>query len=780
MEPAVETFGKSAFIRAIGYVSTLCFASMILFAALDIIFPLPTHKLYPEPSKTVFDRNGRIMRVFLAPDDMWRMPVELDSISATLRLAVITYEDRHFYHHFGIDPVAVIRAAAADIGARDFVQGASTITMQVARMIEPKERTIGGKLIEAFRAIQLEMEYTKDEILALYLNHAPYGGNIVGVKAASYLYFGKSPVQVSVGDAALLAAIPNSPNRLRPDLNPDRALKARTRVLEILEAEGGISSSQKADALSEPIAVERFSMPFEIPHLSVYLQNRYPRSEHLVTTIDSDIQKLAERMLSSRLGQLGSKGIRNGAAVVIDNESRDLLAMVGSSGFFDIASEGQVNGAMSPRSPGSALKPFAYALCLDRGIISPQSMLYDVPVNYSGYSPENYDSKYHGAVSARQALVSSFNVPAVGLCARLGENGIYEFLRNAGISTLTNPKQHYGLSLILGGCEVTLLELTNLYVGLANEGGFAECHLLKDEQPRAVRQLLSPETCYILSEILTELRRPDLPSVWEWSLDMPKVAWKTGTSYGRRDAWSVGYTPRYTVGVWIGNFDGRGVPELVGAEAAAPVLFGIIGALEKDSKSEWFVEPDNIEHRQVCSVSGMPLSDLCSSASDELYIPGVSPHGECSVHRKILIDSETGYRLCRRCCTNRECRELLVEQWPAEIATWFQRNGFSVDKIPAHYPGCTQIMTGSAPTINSPANDCEYKLRPDIPLDYQRILLDASVSNRCAKIFWFLDGHLVYAGSPAETVFIDPAPGLHTVVCSDEDGRSSQARFIVR
>ncbi len=776
----MQAVSKTVLIRATRWILAPAVVILLLFTVLDMLFPIPAESLHPASSTVVFDRNGMILRVSLAPDDMFRMPVQLDGIADALKDAVLAYEDRHFYRHFGINPISVIRAAVVDIKAGGFVQGASTITMQVARMIEPKERTICSKLIEVFRAIQLELRYSKDEILAFYLNHAPYGGNIVGVGAASYLYFDESPRQLSIGDAALLAAIPNSPSKLRPDVNHDAALRARAKVLRILEDQGRITPAQKAEALSEQVPARRYSLPFEIPHLSTHILMKNPGAECLVTTIDAGVQELAEDMLQTRLAPLRGKGIGNGAVVVIDNETRDVLALVGSQDFFDEEADGQVNGAMAPRSPGSALKPFVYALGLDRGLISQHSLLYDVPVDYSGYTPENYDACYSGAVTVREALIRSLNVPAVNLSARLGEGGIHAFLKRAGISTLPNPQEYYGLSLVLGGCEVTLLELTNLYAGLANGGRFRDYRILMTESCDRHLELLSPEACYILSEMLAELRRPDLPSVWEWSVDMPKVAWKTGTSYGRRDAWSIGYTPRYTVGVWVGNFDGSGVPELVGAEAAAPVLFGIIGSLEKNSRSGWFVEPAGVDHRQVCSVSGMPLSEHCSTARDELFIPGVSPYQKCNIHKKILVDKETGYRLCRYCRVGRECDERIVEQWPAEIATWLQRNGYPVDDIPEHYPGCPRIMAGSAPLINSPSVDCHYKLRHNVALEYQKILLDASVSNHSEKIYWFLDNELIFSGPSVERVFILPTVGVHTIVCSDDEGRSSEVKFTVR
>ncbi len=747
---------------------------------LDVLFPLPLQNLRPKPSQIVFDRNGRILRVFLAPDDMWRIPVELDSISPALKRAVLAHEDKYFYYHFGINPVSVIRAMIADMSAGRFAQGASTITMQVARMIEPRERTLGGKMVEAFRSLQLELKYSKDDILAFYFNLAPYGGNIVGVGAASYLYFNKSAIQLSIGDAALLAAIPESPNRLRPDLRHDSALKARDRILCELVAEGIISPDQKAEALSEPIPTELCSLPFEIPHLSTSLARTCRRSDRITTTIDADVQRLAEEMLIKELVPLRSQGISNGSVVVIDNKSCDVLALVGSGNFFDKASHGEVNGALSRRSPGSALKPFAYALALSRGLISPLSILGDVPVNYCGYSPKNYDGKCLGAVTAKDALTRSLNIPAVNLSAALGENGVYEFMRRAGVSTLPHPKEYYGLPLILGGCEVTLLELTSMYSGFANLGDFRGFRLVTTDQLPAERRLLSAEACYIVSEMLAGRNRPDLPVSRELAADIPKVAWKTGTSYGRRDAWSIGYTPRFTVGVWVGNFNGRGVPELVGSDAAAPALFGIISALEENTNGAWFVEPPGVDHRQVCSVSGMPLSEYCASARDEPCIPGVSPSSRCDTHQMITVDKRTGYVLCRHCRTGHDCDERIVEQWPVEMATWMQRNGYPVDRIPEHNPRCPKVMAGCAPLINSPQANCVYKLRRGVETDYQKILLDASASNRAGKVFWFLDGELVHCGASTQRVFIEPKLGVHFVVCTDDEGRSSEVRFSVK
>jgi len=752
----------------------------LLFVAGNIIFPLPVEKLNPAASTVVLDRNGQLLRAYLTPDDMWCIRVNGNEVSPALKTAVLAYEDRSFYRHSGINPKAIFRAAIANWQAKKIVQGGSTITMQVARMMEPKERTIFGKVIEVLRAFQLELHYSKDEILTYYFNLAPYGGNIVGIGAASRFYFGKSPDRLSYGEACLLAAIPNSPNRYRPDLNSAEAKRGRSKILRILLDDGNITPQQFAEASAEPVPVRRFDLPFQAPHLADLLFRSYPHTERFESTIDPITQQLAETTLRSQLRPLIPEGITNGAVVVIDNTSKDVLALVGSCNFFDSLNGGQVNGAVAPRSPGSALKPFVYALGIDEGVISPRSLLYDVPVEYSGYRPVNFDETFHGAVTVEEALIRSLNVPAVNLSAKLGSDGVYTLLKDAGITTLSKPQEYYGLSLILGGCGVSLLELTNLYSGLADGGDFRGYRLLKTTPEPASRQLLSDGACFIVTDILTQLRRPELPAVWEATLRLPKVAWKTGTSYGKRDAWSIGYTPRYTVGVWVGNFSGQGHPRLVGAEVATPILFAIFDALESSGDSRWFVQPNSVARRQVCAVSGLPVSPYCSATADEIYVPGVSPNQKCAMHEMIMVDKQTGKRLCSHCRSGRDYDEKTIVNWPVEIATWMERNGSALDPIPEHFAQCPQLAAGSGPVIVSPSPNSEYVIRPEVELRYQKILLDASVSNKTKNIYWFMNRRLVYSGSPTKKVFITPTPGNFTLVCTDDEGRSAEVKLTVR
>lgn len=769
------------------------FLALLLLALITIFYPLPQDRLYLPPSITVLDRHEELLRAFTAPDGMWRISSGIDDISPRLRMAVLNYEDRYFRYHFGINPISIFRAAITNLKAREIVCGGSTITMQVARMMEPKERTFRNKFIEMIRAIQLEVAFSKDEILTLYFSMAPYGGNIVGSAAASHFYFGKEQKYLSLGEAALLAAIPNSPTALRPDAPASLAKQGRDKVLRRLLEYDRITEGQLQEALAQPVPNGRYPMPFIAPHLARELcqtQVAPNTSGRIVSTIDKNIQILGRDTLRDHLIPLKKQGVTTGAVVIMDTKTRDVLALVGSSDFFDQKASGQVNGTIAPRSPGSALKPFIYALALDRGIITPESLLTDVPVDYSGYKPVNYDDRFRGGVTAREALTHSLNVPAVNLAAQLksnseiGNGGIYEFLKKAGITTLAKPEEHYGLSIILGGCEVNLLELTNLYAMLANMGKFAHYRLRADlPQPAGIPSelpMLEPGTAFILTEMLAEVERPDLPTCWESAVNLPKVAWKTGTSYGHKDAWSIGYSSKYTIGVWVGNFDATGSPIIMGAEAAGPILFDLFNALTQQGSTRWYVQPFGVEKREVCAQSGMAMSGHCVHSKEEYYMPGVSPNAVCTIHKIFAIDKETGSRLCSHCRISREYEMKVFEIWPSKIATWMERNGVSVDKLPEHYVECSRLAAGSGPVIHSPSANCEYTIRQGVDTEYQKILLEASVSNDTRDIFWFMDSELVFHGSPTKKVFITPVRGKHTLVCMDSEGRSTEMTLVIK
>ncbi len=825
------------------------FSFIVLFVLANWCFPLPKAQLHRPSSPIVLDRNGEWLRAFLAADGMWRFSYQSSVIrhqsqevfdepnpSLTenrqpitdnyfLHQAMLTSEDRWFYYHFGINPISIATAFYDNLTAGKVVRGGSTITMQLARLMEPKARNVPNKLWEMFRALQLELAYSKSEILTFYFNMLPYGGNIVGTSAASRFYFNKPQYAMSLGEAALLAAIPNAPERLRPDRFPENARKAREKVLNRLLAHRQISEQQWRAALQEPIPTKRYPLPFKAPHLARLLVKGKGRHAgpttggRIYTTIDVKVQETARRILreyldASYAGVTSHRLPSTGAVVVMDTQSRQVLAMVGSHDFFDRKALGQINGTLAPRSPGSALKPFVYALAIEQGLIMPETLLFDVPVTYAGYEPVNYDGKYSGYVTARQALARSLNVPAVNLNARLKNDTLHAFLKQAGISTLTGAKK-YGLSMVLGGCEVNLLELTTLYAGLANMGEFAPYQLVKSYQSPAAqafsdqlsvkgraieletsltdnrqlvtdnqsKRLLRQETSFIITEMLTTLQLPantvKNPEAFESTMNLPKIAWKTGTSYGHRDAWCIGYSPKLTIGVWLGNFDGKGASRMSGTDAATPILFALFTALTGQETHRWFTKPEQLKTRDVCALSGAPVSPHCPTRKSDLYISGVSPVATCTMHKPVSIDAATGYSLCSHCRnldkteTQSGYKTVIFEEWPAAAATWLTENGFAVPILPAHNPLCNGAIAGTPPVILSPTEDTVYYIRPGIPLENQKIRLSASASNRTQELFWFLDGELIFKGNAGQQYWLTPVKGKHLLTCVDAEGRSA-------
>lgn len=746
--------------------------------------PLP-EGLNPPHAQIVVDRHGGWLRAYSSDDGRrtWRVPITRDALPDSLVHAVISFEDRRFRRHFGIDPIAAGRALFDNARAGRVVSGASTLTMQVARMLRRRPRTLRAKVVEAFVAVQLEMHMSKDEILTAYLNLAPYGGNIEGVGAASWFYYGKPVSQLRPDESAALAAIPNAPNRLRPDRDKDALRIRRNDVLTRMASDGLISADEAEAARALPILAERRAVPFGAPHLAGLLHRREPRATTIQTTIDPEIQRSAERLLEHHIRGLESKGIANGAVVIIENETRAVRAWVGSKAFFDLASQGQVDGALALRSPGSTLKPFVYAMALDRGLIGLSTLLDDVPIHYQDWSPVNFDGKWRGVVSARDALASSLNVPAVKLAERLEPDGLVQFLHRAQLSGFRDNLERYGLATVLGGCEVSLLELTNLYATLA-QGGQHRPPILTAGDSEVVERaasttLLSEDAAYLISEILTDVRRPELPDNWKDAVAMPRLAWKTGTSYGRRDAWSVGYNRQFTVGVWVGNFDGRGVPELVGVQAAAPLLFAIAQVLPGAASDGWIPRPVGVSSREVCALSGALPTAGCPHRVMELALRDRAPLARCGHHVAMDIDDDTGLRLCSKCRRFHPHHQEVHVVWPAGVATFLGRSGLAVDPVPKHNPLCSSVLVGDAPMIQWPRDGDHFVLRPGVPLSHQQIALLASSEGGVGRMFWFMDDGLISEGPAGERVMLDPVLGMHRLTVVDDQGRSASIRIAI-
>lgn len=759
---------------------TATLACLFLFMLLDlVVFPLPKDKLIRSKAHFVYDRNGNLLNCFASQDYFWRMPVKLEEISPELIKTVLNTEDRYFRYHPGVNIFSLITSAIENVREGRVVRGGSTITMQIARMMEPKPRNIMSKLVEIFRAAQLELHYSKNDLLEFYFNLVPYGGNIEGVGTAAYFYFGKSPQDLSASESAILAAIPSSPNNFRPDLEPEQCRKRRDQILASMYERNLLDCAEYLDARMEEIPQQRIEKPFTAPHFSQSIIAENQETSRIYSTIDYETQILCERLAENYHPVLNQTGIHNLSIVVIDNHSGELLAMVGSPDFEDVENHGQINGALAKRSPGSALKPFVYALGFEKGIITPASIVDDIPVNYAGYTPENYDEKYRGIVTIEDALIQSLNIPAVNITKRVGLDNFYSLLRSGGISSLDRQYYDYGLPLVLGACEVSLVDLSNLYACLAREGLYLPLKMIQGRAGSAKKDLLSEEACYLVSNILANLQRPYLPASWEFTRDLPTVAWKTGTSYGRKDAWAIGYNPDFTVGVWTGNFSGEGSPYLVGAESSAPLMFSIFNELTKGKELAWFDPPEVLGRRKVCTVSGMPPNQYCNSTREDFYIKGLSNNTQCDIHQPIWVDKNTGYLLCRACVHMGQPDTLVVEKWPVRLSEWLLAQG-RIGILPEHNPQCTGIFADGPPQIVSPEKNSLFEIRNGIPIEYQQILFRATAGQESAKVHWFLDSRLYTSCPVGKRVFYKPEKGVHKLMCVDDLGRSNSITFEVQ
>lgn len=743
--------------------------------------PLPPG-LEQSHATLVLDADGHWLRAFASPDPAraWRIPVGSEELPEGLVEAVLAFEDQRFFWHPGVDPIAVIRASYDNLRARRVVSGASTLTMQVARMMERRPRTLGAKLREAFRALQLEQRYSKREILVHYLNLAPYGGNIEGVGAAAWFYYGRPVSKLNLDELATLAAIPNSPNRYRPDRGPEALRRRRDDVLSRMAQAGRISPVVAAEAMGLPIQAVRRPAPMGAPHLSDHLRRRHPTASIIHSTIDAELQHRVSRLLGEHIRSLEARGIGNAAAVVIENETGAVRAWVGSKSFMDVESQGQVDGVLAPRSPGSTLKPFVYGMALDRGLVGLHTLLEDIPIFYRDWAPENFDGEWRGVVSVKDALAASLNIPAVRLAEQLEPRGLVQLLHQLGFAGFRRDLTRFGLSTVLGGCEVNLLELTNLYSSLARGGVFRSPVLSTDAlaAPREEQRWISPEAAFLLGEVLTDVQRPELPELWRETISMPRVAWKTGTSYGRRDAWSVGYTRRYSVGVWVGNFDATGVPELVGTRAAAPLFFAIVNALPGVHEDPWLARPRGVVEREVCALSGERPHASCPHRTRELALPQ-APDRSCAHHVAMELDDETGHRLCSRCRGSRARHEHVAVVWPPRVASHMEKSGFAVEKVPEHNPACERGLVGAGPVIHRPLDGDEFVLREGVPEEHQQIALLASAESGSGVLHWFVNDAHFWSGPPGVPVMLDPTLGQHRLVAVDQEGRSAEVRIRV-
>ncbi|MGZ8552178.1 MAG: penicillin-binding protein 1C [Chitinophagaceae bacterium] len=747
--------------------------SLLLFLLLNLAFPLPDKIEY---SILVTDNKGELINASLTGDDKWRMKTELEDISPLLRKTLIAKEDKYFYSHPGVNPFAVTRAFFKNIFRMKRTSGASTITMQVARALEPGKRNIWNKIRESFRAFQLEWKYDKNEILQLYLNLVPYGGNIEGVKAAALLYFKKNPDHLSLAEITALSIISNRPSSLVIGKNNDRIVSERNRWLQKFADDKVFTKKEIEDALAEPLTAARGIVPHYIPHLSYKMKKQGHRI--IKTNIDLNTQSKTEKIVGDYIRAQRLRNIKNAAVLIIDNKTNKIITYLGSSNFNDTMDGGQVNGASAVRQPGSTLKPLLYALCFDEGLLTPKTIMTDVPVNYEGYAPENYDKKFNGYVTTEYALEHSLNIPAVKSLKLLGPEKLIRKLSDCNFKQIQNDQRKLGLSMILGGCGTTLEELTGLFAAFANDGIYTTPSFLQTDTIKKRTTVISPAAAYMINEILSKVDRPDFPLNWTATERMPKIAWKTGTSYGRRDGWSIGYNKNYTVGIWVGNFSGAGVADLSGANIATPLLFKIFNTIDYDNDKDWFTQTPDCDIRRVCSETGLQPTLDCNSLVTDYFIPLISSTKACNIRQETLISPDEKMAYCNVCTPpGGGYKKKWYKVVDPDMQAWFEENGIAYQKIPAHNPDCEMIFKGNAPVIISPANGTEYFINNK---DREPLQLVCKTANDVSKVYWYINNKFYKSCNAGEKQFFIPDEGPVKISCTDDKGRNRDIKILVK
>jgi penicillin-binding protein 1C len=769
----LKKFPKNKLLKFFVFIAFGCLLSLLV---LNFIFPLQTEISY---SQLINARDGSALYAFLSHDDKWRMKTELGEIIPELRQAIIEKEDKYFYYHPGINPFAITRAAFNNIFTGHTTSGASTITMQVARLLDPKKRTYGNKVAEVFRAFQLEWYFSKEEILQLYLNLVPYGGNVEGVKSASLLYFNRLPNQLSLAQIVTLSIIPNRPTSLYLGRNNVFIKQERNKWLKRFLADQVFDEKTVHDALAEPLEAKRTEAPKSAPHFAYRLKAKFPHITNISTTLDKSKQDKVQQLAYNYHKRLQHYNIHNLAVIVVNNRTMAVEAYVGSPDYTDADHAGQVDGIKAIRSPGSTLKPLVYALGIDEGKVTPKTIVNDVPGNFDGYSPENFDRKFNGPVTVEKSLSYSLNIPAVKVLHETGLPLFLKKLKSVNFTQIAKDENKLGLSVILGGCGVRLEELAGLYAAFANGGQYAPLRYATETEAKPLKRIpvISEVSAFMINEILMQAARPDLPTNYLSSYHVPKVAWKTGTSYGRRDAWSMGYNRNYTIGVWVGNANNDGVRELTGTDIATPLLFQVFNSIDYNSSGSSLPTPKNLQFRLVCAESGLLPSDYCEHQVADYFIPLVSNPQKCAHLKEVAVSANESFSYCTSCLPESGYKKKLYPNLAPDLLAFYQNQGVAYVKIPPHNPTCTRIFDYGAPRIVSPSDGKEYLIERDSPPE---MMLSCQAANEVRQVYWYINDKFYRAAQASEKVFFVPTAGVIKISCSDDKGRNADVRIIVK
>ncbi|MCQ2207071.1 MAG: penicillin-binding protein 1C [Paludibacteraceae bacterium] len=763
---------------------------------------IPTPLFKSDYSTVIYSCEGDLMGARVAHDAQWRFP-ESDSIPEKFKKSIVCFEDKRFYRHLGIDFIAIVRSIRNNIVGSNR-QGASTLTMQVARMArEGKSRNLWQKFVEMNWATWIELTHSKESIMALYANHAPFGGNVVGLEAASWRYFGTDCHNLSWAECATLAVLPNSPALIHPGKNRTRLLNKRNRLLEALYAGGYIDKEEMELAKEEPLPDKPLPLPNSAPHLLEKLKKRY-EGQSIHTTVNYSLQEEVQRMANMYSRQYAANLVNNMAIVVADVETGDVKAYVGNvmrnqGDRKDSASCYMVDAADAPRSTGSILKPFLYAAMISDGDLMPEELQPDVPMNLRGFCPTNYNKNNYGAVSAREAVRRSLNVPLVHMLTTYNIGRFMSKMKALGMNTLHYNEDHYGATIILGGAEGTLLNMCGMYASCArtlnhyrpygsqyNPSDIHELRFIHEKEDTITgifdsrlkcEGLLSASGIWFAFDAMSDVNRPEEESDWQQFASMKRIAWKTGTSYGSRDAWAIGVTPKYVVGVWVGNATGEGRPEITGVGYAAPVLFHVFSQLHG---SEWFYKPlDDLRPMKMCTKSGLPASDICGDTATQLMPAQAINITPCHYHKLVHLNKEGTFQVNSSCYP---ASDIVTKPWfvlPPAMAYYYKQHSANYEELPRMHPDCA---TERSPLeILYPTPNSTLFLPKLFANKENYFVFRATHSDQSATLYWHLDKQFLGSTSfLAHSISCKAGKGLHYLTVVDDKGVSQTVKFTVK
>ena len=750
---------------------------ILAFLVTGYIFCLPRHLFHVPYSTVVTDRNEELLGARIASDGQWRFPPR-NTTPEKIKECLITFEDKHFYHHWGVNPFAIGRAFYQNVKNKRIVSGGSTLTMQTIRLARNESRTFREKLIEMIWATRLEFRASKEEILSMYISHAPFGGNVVGLDAAAWRYFGHSADDLSWAESAMLAVLPNAPAMIHLSKGRKTLLDKRNRLLKQLLEKKTIDSSTYELAISEPLPDE----PHPLPQIAPYLVSRFYQErngEYSRSTINKGIQTQIEDLAERWSNEFRRSDIRNLAILVIDIPSNQVVAYCGNVHFDRKQGGNQVDVIQAPRSTGSILKPFLYYAMLQEGSLLPDMLLPDVPVNINGFTPQNFSMQFEGAVPASEALARSLNIPAVTMLQRYGVPKFHSFLQQIGLKTINRSSSHYGLSLILGGAEATLWDVTNAYAMMGRsllQLPQRSCSLLlPTSRITESTDPFQPGAVWQTFDALKEVNRPEEID-WKSIPSMQTIAWKTGTSYGFRDAWAVGVTPRYAVGVWVGNATGEGKPGLVGAQTAGPVLFDIFNLLPSSS---WFTRPAGIfVEAEVCRKSGHLKGRFCDETDTLLVLPAGLRTEACPYHHLVTLSANESQRIYENCANT---EPTLQKSWFTLPPVWewyYKQHHPEYKPLPPFKAGCGEDTFQPMQFIYPPMN-ARIKLPKQLDGSKGFLTVELAHNNPNATVFWHLDETYQAQTQDFHKISLQPAAGKHSLTAVDGEGNTISTTFFV-